>query len=218
MRVFTIVTGVAIAAGALLAQDQTEAQASKTRGMPARATPADYQAHGEVGTLKIGAEFFQHTVPTPQGILVTEDFVVVEAGIFGPAGERAVVNPGDFSLRINGKKNPQQSEAYALIFKTLKDPEWEPPEPPAPKGSKSSISTGGKGGGGNDPPPIVHVPLKTQREWNQRVEKEAFPEGDRALPQAGLLFFSYRNKPSSIHQLELIYSGPAGKVSLTLNP
>lgn len=219
MRFFlTAGTSFLMASASLLAQDQAEAQASKTRGMPARATPADYQAHGDTGTVQIGAEFFQHTVPTPQGILVTEDYVVVETGVFGPPGAKAKLDPTDFSLRINGKKNAQPSEPYALIFKTLKDPEWEPPEPVADKKSKSSISTGGKGGGGNEPPPIIHIPIKTQREWNQRVEKEAFPEGDRELPQAGLLFFLYRGKASGIHTLELIYAGPAGKASIELHP
>src|ERR1700693_6147074 len=63
-----------------------DASASATRGMPARATPADYQAHGAAGPLQLGAEFMQHSVPTPQGLLTTEDYVVVEAGLFGPPG------------------------------------------------------------------------------------------------------------------------------------
>jgi hypothetical protein len=205
----------------LSAQDPAATEsASATRGMPARATPADYQAHATVGDFTIGAEFFQHTVPTPKGILGSEDYVVVEAGIFGPAGSKIKLSFEDFSLRINGKKNALPSEPYALIFKSLKDPEWEPEEKVAKPESKTGISTGGggKGGGGGEPPPVIHVPIKTQREWNQRVEKEAFPEGDRPLPQAGLLFFVYRGKASGIHSLELIYSGAAGKVSLTLQP
>ena len=204
----------------LFAQDPegANASASATRGMPARATPADYQAHATVGDFTIGAEFFQHTVPTPQGILSSEDYVVVEAGIFGPAGSKTKLSYEDFSLRINGKKNAQPSEPYALVFKSLKDPEWEPAEKVAKGESKTGISTGGEGKNGGDPPPVIRVPIKTQREWNQRVEKEAFPEGDRPPPQAGLLFFVYRGKASGIHSLELIYSGAAGKVSIALHP
>jgi hypothetical protein len=52
----------------------------------------------------------------------------------------------------------------------------------------------------------------------QRVQKAVLPEGDRALPQAGLLFFSYRGKPQGIRSIELLYSGPAGKVTLPLQP
>jgi hypothetical protein len=205
---------VSIFAVCLFAQDQSAPSASATRGMPARATPADYQAHAEAGPVTVGAEFFQHSVPTPQGMLITEDYVVVEAGLFGP---QTKISFEDFSLRINGRKNPQPSEPYALVFKSLKDPEWEPPFPVEEKHSKSSINTGGKGGG-NDPPPVVHVPIKTQREWEQRAQKAAFPEGDRALPQAGLLFFRYGGKASGIHSIELIYSGPTGKATLVLQP
>ena len=81
----------------------SDAQASETRGMPARATPGDYQAHAPAGPVTIGAEFMQHSVPTPKGLLASEDYVVVEAGVFGPPGARTTLNPSDFSLRINGK-------------------------------------------------------------------------------------------------------------------
>ncbi len=206
-------------AGCLVAQDPSTASASETRGLPARATPGDYQAHADAGKVQIGAEFFQHSVPTPQMMLTTEDFVVVEAGLFGPAGTKIKLSFEDFSLRINAKKNPQPSEPYALIFKSLKDPEWAPPEAVEEKKSKTGINTGG---GGKDPgsslPPIVHVPIKLQRDWEQRARKSSFPEGDRDLPQAGLLYFQYRNKASSIHSLELIYSGAGGKATLVLTP
>ena len=35
------------------------------------------------------------------------------------------------------------------------------------------------------------------------------------LPVAGLVFFPYRGKDTSIHAVELIYSGAAGKATLT---
>ena len=43
-------------------------------------------------------------------------------------------------------------------------------------------------------------------------------EGERTLPQAGLIFFQYRGKTQSIHSIELIYAGPAGKATLALQP
>jgi hypothetical protein len=175
----------------------SDAQASATRGMPARATPGDYLAHAAAGPVTIGAEFMQHSVPTPGLMLTTEDYVVVEAGVFGPPGARTTLNPSDFSLRINGKK-PAQSEPYVAVFKTLKDPEWEP-DVPVEKGSKTAIgSSGGMGKGSNDPPVVPKPPFKLQREWNLRLQKASFPEGDRALPQAGLLYFKYTGKASGI--------------------
>ena len=52
----------------------------------------------------------------------------------------------------------------------------------------------------------------------QRVQKAALPEGDRSLPQAGLIFFEYRGKTQNIRSIELTYSGPDGKATLTLQP
>jgi hypothetical protein len=52
----------------------------------------------------------------------------------------------------------------------------------------------------------------------QHVQKAALAEGDRTLPQAGLIFFQYRGKRETIHSLELSYNGPAGQATLTLQP
>ena len=49
-----------------------------------------------------------------------------------------------------------------------------------------------------------------------RVTKESLPEGERLLPQAGLIFFAYRGKAQGIHSVELIYEGPTGKTTLNL--
>ena len=57
-----------------------------------------------------------------------------------------------------------------------------------------------------------------RRAMEQKVQKATLPEGDRALPVAGLIFFQYGGKTKGIKSLELIYSGPAGKATLTLQP
>ena len=41
-------------------------------------------------------------------------------------------------------------------------------------------------------------------------------EGERPLPQAGLLFFEFNGEVKNIHSLELIYNGPAGKATLPM--
>jgi hypothetical protein len=191
-------------------------QAADAKGMPPRATPGDYQAQGAAGKVTVAAEFLGHSVPTPQGTLSTEDYVVVETALFGPAEERLRISSDDFSLRINEKKSPLPSQPFGMVFRSLKDPDWAPPEAAEAK-SKSSISTGAQGGQ-NDPPAPVHMPLELQRAMQQRVQKASLPEGDRALPQAGLIFFPYHGKAQGIHSIELTYTGPAGKASLTLQP
>ncbi len=185
--------------------------------MPPRATPTDYQAHGQAGAVTIGAEFSAHSVPVPQGVLSTDDYIVVEVGFFGPPEAHATISGGDFSLRVNDKKSALPAQPYSMIFGSLKDPEWEPPEPVESKGGKTSIG----GSGGNDAgstPVKPKPPFALQRTWQQNVMKAALPEGDRVLPAAGLIFFRYGGQAKGIYSVELIYSGSAGKATLTLHP
>jgi hypothetical protein len=192
-----------------------EAPASESKGMPPRATPGDYQAHTQSGTVTLAAEFMRHSVPTPEATYSTEDFVIVEAGLFGPAQARLALSIGDFSLRINGKKIASPSQPYGLSFSSLKDPEWEPPS--KPKEEKATLDAGG-GKPDDTFKPVIRMPIELKRTMQQRVQRASMPEGDRPLPAAGLLFFEYRGKPESIRSLELIYNGPAGKATLALQP
>src|SRR5260370_816415 len=198
--------GVLIAAVCLFAQAQNTPSQNETRGLPPRATAADYQAQAQAGTFAIAAEFKGHSVPTPEATLSTEDYVVVEAALFGQPEARLKLSIDDFSLRINGKKTPLPCASYALVFGSLKDPEWEPPEKAEPK-SKTSIGGGGKSGQGdsNMPPPVVHIPIELQRAMQQKVRKAAPPEGTPPPPQAGPTFFHYRTTPPSTHLIQLLY-------------
>jgi hypothetical protein len=189
-----------------------------TKGMPPRATPGDYQAQAQAGAVTIAAEFTGHSVPTLQGPLTTEDYVVVETAFFGAPDAQIKLSSDDFSLRINGKKTPLPSLPYGMVLASLKDPEWVPPEAAKSK-SKTSLGGGGQGEGQADgPPPPVKIPIGVQRAMAQRVQKATLPEGDRALPLAGLIFFQYRGGAKGIHSVELIYAGSAGKATLTLQP
>lgn len=196
-----------------------DAQTKEIRGLPPRATAADYQANAAAGTVTIAAEFLGHAVPTAQGTLSTETFVVVEAGIFGQPDAGIKLSLENFSLRINGKNDPLPSQPFGLVGKSLKDPDLEPP---ASASSKTKTNVNGGGGGGqidsNAPPAPVHIPIEVQRSMQQRVQKAAFPEGDRTLPVAGLLFFQYSGKAKNIRSVDLIYNGPAGKATLELQP
>ena len=203
------------AAFSLFAQEQSSEskhlEATEMTGMPPRATPGDYPSQAQAGKVTIAAEFTGHSVPKPEGPLSTEDYVVVEAGFFGPPGSRLTLSTEDFSLRINGKK-PLPSERYGFVLGSLKDPQWSPPASEQQK-SKNGLSTGGNT---DSTPVIVHVPFELRRAMQLYVQKVSMLEGDRPLPQAGLLFFQYRGKTQSIHSLELIYSGSAGKAILKL--
>ena len=188
-----------------------QALPTETKGLPPRATPADYQVHAKAGPLTIAAEFKAHSFPDQQGPLMSEEFVAVEAGVFG---QRGTISFADFSLRVNGKKGIPAVQ-FAMVASTVKNPEWEPPVP-AEKKSKSSVNTGGGGGQGNEPVTPPKPTFAEQRGWSQRALRAMLPEGDRPLPQAGLLFFQYRGATKGIQTVELVYDGPAGKATLRL--
>ena len=223
-----LIAGVFLPAFCLRAQDQKDQDKSasesaareiQAKGMPPRTAPTEYQSQAKAGTVTIGAEFMGHAVPTPEQPLTSEDYVVVEAGFFGPPDAKIRLSRDDFSLRINGKKTLLTSEPYELVFHSLKDPEWQPPDLGEAKESKGGLTTGGGGGGGDKLPPIPpKMPFPLRRAMEQHVQKAAMQEGERPLPQAGLLFFQYRGKLENIKSLELVYTGAAGKATLELQP
>lgn len=210
VRIVTLLT----AADGLFAQPP--AVVKDAHDLPPRAAAADYFANATVGTVTIAADFTGHGVPAPEGVLISEDYVMVEVAVFGPADARLTIAATDFSLRINGKKTALSSVPYGLVGKEAKDPEWTPPESAAPSKSKGSI--GGSGGqeAGAPPPLPPKVPIELRRNWQARIQRASLTEGDRALPQAGLLFFQHRGKADNIRSVELIYTGPAGTGTLTL--
>ncbi len=215
IRISVITAGVWIASLNLPAQTAPgkEMHSVEGQGIPARATPADYQQHMKVGAVTIAAEFIGHFVPTSDGTLTTEEYVQVEVAFFGGPNARLNLSPDNFSIRINGKK-PLPSQPYGMVVGNLKDPDWAPPASAA----KSKTSINGSGDADSGPPPPVHIPIEVQRSMAQRTERAALAEGDRALPQGGLLFFPYHGKGKDIRSVELSYNGPAGQGSMALQP
>ena len=202
--------------GALCALAQAQEQ-QPSKGLPPRAAPSDYQALAKAGAVTIAAEYMGHSVPTPDAIYNTDDYIVVEVGLFGPPNATARLATEDFSLRVNGSKKVLPNQPYELAFKSLKDPSWQPPK--SEEKSKSSFSTNGGGGDSGEPPPLPpKMPLELRRVMEQHVERAAMLQGERPLPQAGLLFFEYRGKTKNITSLDLIYNGASGNAVLPLNP
>jgi hypothetical protein len=184
----------------------------EVRGVPARAGAVDYQAKAEVGGVTIAADFLGHAVPTPEGMFTNEEYVVVEVAFYGKPDAKLKLSWDDFSLRINGKKMPTPASQFGLALKSLKDPEWQPPVSPDGEKSKGSINGGGSA---TDPKPLPpKMPFPLRRAMELKVTKAVMAEGERGLPQAGLVFFQYRGKDEGIRQLELIYTGAAGMATL----
>ncbi len=196
------------------------------QGIPPRVAPTEYQAQGRAGQVSFGAEFEGHGVQTTaDSTFNSEEYVVVEVGIFGAAGSKIALSPDDFSLRVNGKKAALPSQPYGLVVKSLKNPEWEA-SVAVEKLQKSKTSIGGDGGGGggggggqdNTPPPAPKMPIEVRRAMELKVQKASLPEGERALPLAGLLYFQYSGKVKGMKSVELVYKGPAGTATIPLQP
>jgi hypothetical protein len=220
MRITTAVATVLLVGAAVWLRAQAPEKAGKDAavralGLPPRATPGDYQYHVQAGTLTMCGEFMGHGVPTEEGgPYSTENYVVVEAALYGAPGARIQLSYKDFSLRINGKKQAEPAQPYVTVFPNLKDPEWEPPSSAI---SQATTSISGAGGSQSDRTKVVpKMPMDLRHTMEQRVLKASISEGERALPQAGLLFFEYHGETKGIHTMELIYSGPAGKATLAI--
>jgi hypothetical protein len=192
--------------------------ANESKGMPPRASPSDYQVQAHAGSVTIAADFAGHSVTTMDSVYESEDYVVVEVAFFGPPDSRLKLSIEDFSLKLKDRKIPLPSQAFGYLTRSLKDPEWQPPEQEEEKKSKTGINTGGGGSGEKPPPPKMPLPLR--RAMEQKVFRSVLPEGDRTLPVAGLIFFQYHGKAQSLKDkdMQLLYSGPAGTASLPLQP
>ena len=182
--------------------------------MPPRATPADYQSHAQAGNLTIGAEFDGHSVATPPATYTTEDYVAVEVALFGPPETHLTLSHEDFSLRLDKKKTPLPAQPYELLFKSLKDPQWVEPQ----DGPKQKGLLGNEGKSDGELPKVVHMPVELQRAMELNTKNASLPEGTYGLPLAGMIYFRYYANPKSLHSIELIYTGAAGKATVALQP
>src|SRR5579872_961808 len=99
MRFLVLISALCLCAQLQNAQSK-DASTAEVKGMPPRVAPTEYQSHAQAGAVTVAAEFMGHSVPTPDGTYSSEDYVVVEAALFGPPGARATLVTGDFSLRI----------------------------------------------------------------------------------------------------------------------
>jgi hypothetical protein len=190
----------------------------ESKGIPPRTAPSDYSSQARAGTITFAADFTGHTVGTQDGLLTTDEYVAVEVGVYGPPSARLMLSVENFSLRINGKR-AMPADPYELVAKSLKDPNYE--QPVTDKTGKTVLNGGGKQDGtdpGEPPPTPLPIPFEVKRGWGLRIKRDSLLIGDRALPQAGLLFFPHSGPDKGLRSVELIYSGPAGKATLSLHP
>lgn len=161
------------------------------QGTAPHSAAADYPVHIALnGGFTLGAEYLVHSIPSPRGFYVIDDYLVVEVGVFGPKFAHLNVSADQFALRINGLKTPIEPEASGIIASGYTIGRM--PSTPQGDGSDEQMSI------------------------EDRIKHSAVPEGDVKTPFAGLLFFPFRGKTKAIKTMDLLYEGPAGKIALKL--
>jgi hypothetical protein len=206
-------------AGGLVAQSGTTPKNSE----------AEYPAHARLEKVGIGAEYLVHSFSSGRDMFIAKDYLVVEVALFPAKGEGVMANAGQFSLRLNGRKQTLAQQNPEMVAASLKYPDQDrgfhptaglgpivlgQPQPQERFPGDPNARTGN--------PPGVPTDDSTGQEKQKPVTAEelvvqaAFPEGEHHTPSSGFLYFPYRGKVRHIQSLELIFNGPAGSTSLQL--
>jgi hypothetical protein len=200
------------------------------QGTNPKPTPADYPVHAEVGSMVVGAEFMVHSFSRGEQTYIVQEYLVVEVALFPPKGTRVNVEPGKFSLRINGKRIALLPQAPSMVAASLNHPEWQ-----QRPGASADIGMGGVGVGLGHPrqtapfpgaPPEQRLPQpprtpdadnpggvqKEPVKPEELLAQTALPEGVHGGAVSGFLYFAHKGKTSSIKSLELLYEGAVLKL------
>jgi hypothetical protein len=206
-----------------------QAYLSRTGTTP-KPSAQDYPARAKLENLSIGAEYLIHSFSSGRQMFIAKDYLVVEVGIYPANGQSLPVNAGDFTLRINGRKEALSPQDPEIVANTLKYPdpntgglhpmaqlgplvlgaprpaERFPGDPDARSGPVPRTPDDNTNGVDKEPP------VKAE----ELVVEAALPEGEQRGPASGFLYFPYRGKIGHIHALDLVFTSPAGAATLPL--
>ena len=206
-------------------------------GTTPKPQPGDYPAHVQLGRVALGAEYLVRSLFVGGQSFVTPDYLVVEVAVYPPKGEALEVSSGEFTLRLNGKKQLLFAQSPGFVAASLKYPDWERrrtlevgggvgdtgvilgrPEtaerfPGDPRPRQTRLPAPPKAPAPQDPSGLDKPePVRAE----EAVVEAALPEGKAAGPVSGYLYFAYQGKLKSIRTAELLYAGAAGKAGLRL--
>jgi hypothetical protein len=196
------------------------------QGTEPKHKPDDYEVHAQARSAAIGAEFMVHSFSRGEQSFLAKDYLVVEVAVFPPKGQTIAIENGNFSLRINGKKQMLTPQPPTMVAAALQHPEWEQPRGLRPEIGGGVGNTGVMLGGpprnqtpfpGSNPPGSqLPQPTPIPRDNPTGIQKEpvkadvllietALVEGQHHWAFSGFLYFPFRGKISSIKTLELLY-------------
>jgi hypothetical protein len=229
--VYTASMGGRIAVAFLLISAGLVAQ-----GTTPKAKVEDYSVRGGAGKIALGAEYMVRSIQGGGTTLIAADYLVIEVAVYPPRFEPIPVSSGQFTLRINGRKQVLFNQSPGMVSASIKYADWE--RRPTLVGG-----VGGRDGGiivgqppttgrfpGDPRPDQTRLPRppkapdqnpsgvepKEPIDADQLVAANALPEGEATGPVSGYVFFAYKGKTRKIKSLELLYKGPAGEATLKL--
>jgi len=217
------------------------ASLAQAQGTDPKPKAADYDVHAEIpsGTddrgsssasrpkVVLGAEFMVHSFSGRGQTYIAKDYLVVEVALYPPKDETIQVHASDFTLRVNGKKNPLLPVSPSLVASSLQHPDWQQDrrlEAGAGIGNTGVVlgrPTTSPIPGQPAPQP---VPRPTDPENRRDIDPEprakpeelvvqtALPEDAHRGPVSGYIYFPYKGKPSGIKSLELLFEGTTLKL------
>src|SRR5690349_1724471 len=97
------------------------------QGTTPKPSAAEYPVHGEARGIGIGAEYMVHSFGGGEQMYVVENYLVVEVALYPPKEAKIAPDPGQFALRINGKKTALMPQPPAMVAASLSHPEWQQP-------------------------------------------------------------------------------------------
>ena len=180
--------------------------------------------------LSIGAEYLVHSFSSGREMFIAKDYLVVEVALYPVNGESLLVSSGQFSLRVNARKQALAPHAPEIVAGSLKYPDREngphavaalgpiilgQPQPVERFPGDPNARTG-------PPPPRAPQDNPTGLDKEPPVKAEelvvqaALPEGEHSGPSSGFLYFPYRGRVGRIRSLELVFTGPGGSTTLPL--
>jgi len=198
------------------------AMAAFGQGTDPKPKAEDYDVHGQSKNVGLGAEFMVHSFSGQGQTFLAHDYLVVEVALYPPKGEEAVLKPGAFALRINGKSPALIPQPPTMVAATLRRPEWQDrphleaggglgntgvilgrPVPSQVPGGQAPRAPLPPRAPDPDPPGGIDRPEPVRAD--ELVIQTALPEGKYRGPVSGFLYFAYKGKTSSIKSLELLY-------------
>jgi hypothetical protein len=203
----------------------------QAQGTKTRADAAQYSAHVELGSVTLAADFWGHGIPLEDGMDVkTQSYLVVEVAFFAPPSQKILLQPAQFTLKVNGQILTAQSAGLVTVGMLVPDMRERGPRVEADgQAGPATVSVGRdptqpKFPGDNNPADIPRrlpgeapaTVTENRVDPVKAVSDAALPEGTHVAPLSGYLFFAWSGKLKHAKQVELEYKSELGTASLPL--